>query len=229
MTFPSVSSVGSGVVSSPSVGTSLVVTIPACNAGDRLIVFALNQDGFNTFTWPGSPAWTSGAIYNATVDAHLEIRYRDVTGTEGWGSGSTITLTMASDHRVFRTFRLLSGTYDPATAPFFNTGTQNSSTSPDPGNCAPGWGALDILWIAGYAYNQGQRFNQGSPSGYGSTVTDRADTATAMGMTTATRNLNASSENAGAFTFSNNDAWVAFTIANKPSVATPRSQSIIIV
>lgn len=189
--------------SSEAVGTtSHTVSLPAgITAGDELIViFGIKRGSITT-----PSGWT--LLHNSGPAPQPEIAiYRKVaSGSEGSTVSITTSLSEISNHYTFR----LSG----AGATEVGTVATGSSTAPDPTSLTPVGGALDYLWIAAQVNNGGS--TTGYPTNYtnGAAVEAGGESYVAV----ARRELNASSENPGAFTLSVSQNWRAITLAVPPA------------
>lgn len=86
-----------------------------------------------------------------------------------------------------------------------------SSTNGDPPNVAISGSAQDCLFIAALC-TDAQVVASGAPASYGNLTTHAATNSTGASVSVADRNLNATSDNPGAFT-NTSEQWVAFSIA----------------
>jgi hypothetical protein len=187
---------------SDTTGTSHTVYLPSnISSGNLLLVFfSIYVSSVPTITFPGG--WTQ--LYNTTYSTYVRSGawYRVADGTEG----ATITVTTSTNASSAHTSYLLtqySGTPEGAAA----TG---SSAAPDPPNLTPSWGAKDTLWFAVC----GTGAFGGSVTSYPTNYADgKLYLYTSGGNATAIRQLNAASENPGAFTLSSSAFWVAGTVA----------------
>lgn len=223
MAFPAVeSSVSSGITSAAS---STAVSYPATISASSLLVcvFAPDQTA-GPGSFPGD--WTKFAdAGGADTGQTLSIWWKTAAGTE---DGSTFTVTHNSTKTAAIVYSI-TGAADPSTrAPEASTAATDStatSAAPDPASLTPTGGTKDYLWLAA-AVIEGEQTNPPTyPTNYGSNQLTRT-TGVAGGpggnllLSCATRNLNASSEDPGAYTFSGAGKWSAFTAAIHPA-ATP--------
>ena len=191
--------------------TSHVITLPDnIVSGDLLLVF-VTIDGFEVFgSWPAG--WTKVFSEAAFSDSVIECYKRTADETEG----STITVTTsASEGSAHQSYRITEG--DSLEFSLDLTGANDEF--PDSPNLTPTWGAKDTLWLAICFFHPGNRFFTGSPwpSGYATGQQSRWADAEGVGSGTATRQLNATSENPGVFEINTNAPWVSATIAIEPS------------
>jgi hypothetical protein len=218
MSFPTVLAVNGGNATVDA--TSVTINLPdGSNTANRLILLFFTSDGSGeSFTWPtgfteilveGGTGFTNGVAYQFT------------TGSEGYAStGATTTLTITSVEQSAHTTYLLSGV-NTATAPEAATATTGTSTAPNSGSLNPaGWGTEDTLWFT-FASANGlssttPRFSA-YPTNYTSGRSDISAGGNGVVQGVARRELNAASEDPGAFTLDTSAAWRASTIGVRPS------------
>ena len=210
MAFPAIDATSQQA--SFTVKTSHPITMPACSAGKYLLagVF-IDTDATITTGWG---CWTQ--IVNATdytgAIAQVEHRYKVA------GSGAdTLTLETSGSVRLAYIIRCLSGASGNFEASTIATGI---SVSPDSGSVTPSWGAKDSLWITFAAYDAltSNANVTAFPTNYDDNQLDNTDGAT-VGYAQATRNLNATTDDPGAFTLDAGDSWVAGVIVVEPSAS----------
>ena len=217
MAFPSVVAVNGGNATVDA--TSVTINLPdGSDVANRLILLFFTSDGSGeSFTWPtgfteilveGGTGFTNGVAYQFT------------TGSEGYAStGATTTLTITSVEQSAHTTYLLSGV-DTATAPEAATATTGTSTAPDSGSLNPaGWGTEDTLWFT-FASANGlssttPRFSV-YPTNYTNGRSDISAGGNGVVQGVARRELNAASEDPGAFTIDTSAGWRASTIGVRP-------------
>lgn len=200
MTFPTVQATNTSTDASGD--ASVVVSLPASiSAGDLLIIFVYTVVlGNHDLTTPSG--WTQlFKVGGGTADV-VAAYYKVASGSEG------ATVTVTSDQNVsnssHNSYRITgySGTPEAATA----TG---SSTTPDPPNLAPSWGADDTKWIA-VTGCQNTAADLAAPTNY-SGLLEALDSV--FECASASRDLNAASEDPGTFANASNAAWTAATVA----------------
>lgn len=241
MAFPTVPTAGAGrILFTNAAGASGTRTFPNLssltkNSGDVLIaiVYGYQSSG------------TAGAIWSAWGASFTE--FTDVGNTVGsigaaWkvSTGSetgTFTVTEAATVTGGASMALMSipgghGTTAPeTTAIATGAGAGINAVS-----LSPSWGAEDTLWIA--VGGSGETSATGAWTGMTSAptnYTDYADAATADTSTigeceiaVAFRQLNAASEDAGAFTYdTSNTRNVALEIAVRPAAAVPPVEALV--
>ncbi|HEU4543052.1 MAG TPA: hypothetical protein VFR23_18115 [Jiangellaceae bacterium] len=215
----------SGAVTSNSAGNTTTYNAPipdSLAAGDRVVIGVV-KDGTGTLTWPGSPAWSTLTNGAQTSDSHhMEIRYRDIDGTEGWsGTGNTIAVTGASEGYASYAVKVAAGTFDAATAPASDGAfTSANSAAPNPPSVNPSWGSANTLWIVLYGWD-GNVAHSAYPANYTSNqATDRWANTGGSGIAGATREATAVPEDPGTATLGTADEWAAFTVGIKPIIRT---------
>ena len=226
MAFPSVAGRQTSAVTSNT--TSHTVTLPgSISAGNLLIaVFSYGITG-NTVTFPaGWNAIANGAAEQTNgSDEGIATAWRKADGSEG----ANITVTTGVNARSASVVLRITGHIDPATQVPEAANTVGLNGSADPPSLTPTGGAKDYLWIACGANSHLDSYT-GAPTDYSNLTATEADTGTAGNSSqvgTAERQLNAASEDPGAFTGANAAAeWAAVTIAVHPdpgggSVAVP--------
>ena len=227
MSFPTVLAENGG--NSTTDETTPTIKLPDGSnvAGRRILLFFTSDGSGESFTWPtgfteilieGGTGFTNGAAYH------------DTDGTEGWpATGATTTLTITSVEQSVHTTYLLS-VFDSSTPPEAATATTGTSTAPDSGSLNPaGWGTEDTLWFA-FASANGLSSTTPRFSAYPTNYTNGRSDISAGGngvvQAVARRELNAASEDPGAFTIDTSAAWRASTIGVRPSSAIVGTASI---
>jgi hypothetical protein len=198
-----------------------VITLPSgIVVGDRVQVW-LTVDQTGTGTWPAG--WTQlFSVPNGLVVTH-ESYYRDWTGTETipQGSGGSISVSHAANMSAWVAYIVAQvGTFDPATAPQWQTATGNTTT-PNPAPLdPPTWGTEDTRWYASCGWDNGTTALSTNPASYFSVHTDRSDNNQGVGTAVAVRNNAVGSEDPGPFTLVGATAreWVASVTAHRPAV-----------
>jgi hypothetical protein len=209
--------------------TSWACALPASIAAGELILVFINADTLATsVSFPG--AWvelfdtdfTSGAFAGAYLIAA--------------GGETSVTVTQTggtADDAVCLAYRITGwhGTTPPEDETPAN---QATPTHPDPPLLTPSWGAEDTLWIVVGASGNCENATDiaqflAAPTSYGDLIQQNGDSdgspvecssATQPSIGAATRNLNATSTNPGAFTINDTGASnSANTIAIRPTAA----------
>lgn len=213
MAFPS-STTPTATIFGSSV-TSMPVTMPTGILASDLIVSYVEVR--NAGTWSTVPTgWTSfGSQAGGGGAGKLDIFYKIAAGTE---SGTTPTwIASASTTASWQVRRITSwhGTTPPEAAT-----TSGDATAANPPSLTPSWGADDDLWIAvaGHTAISAAAFTA-APTNYTDFVNTGASSGgSATSLASAIRQLNATSEDPGAFTAGgSNRFWAAATIAVRPA------------
>lgn len=232
MTFPAVAAADSksGTVTSNS--TSWTLTYPTNIAvGDLLLMFA-GVDG-NTSVSSLPAGWISTSNGSSPVSNLLA--KKSATGSET----GTFTLSIsASEQGAWRVIRIPAAQWEGTLGTTWFAaastdgavqsvaGTGGASTSPNSGSLDPfNWDAEDTLWVS-FGGSDSTVTWTGFPANYtqedhvtagGHTATSGG--ATGAGLGVAYRQLNASSEDPGAFTLSASEDWIVTTLAIRPATA----------
>ena len=197
--------------------TSMAVNMPATvNAGDLLIALVEVR---NAGTWTKPSGWEDIATLSQTGGGggvgKLNGFYKIALGTEA-GTTPTFTASVGTTG-IWQVIRVTSwhGTTPPEA-----TTISGDSSAADPPNLAPSFASEDILWIvvAGHAAISAAAFTA-APTNYTGFQNNGASSGgAAVSIATATRQLNAASENPGTFTAGgSNRFWASATIAIRPS------------
>jgi len=193
--------------------TSHLVQMPyVVDSGDLLIVGFSVQS--STVTTPGG--WT---LFNTATNGSITTRsyYKIADGTEAGTTVDFVTnISIAGSAYVLR-FTNWHGT----TPPEAGTAAGGTSANPDPPSLSPSWGAEDTMWLTVATHGFGTSGNDGYPTNY-SNFTFVYGLATSTTSTLlARRKNNTATENPGTFTLGASIAWVAQTIAVRPSSGPP--------
>jgi hypothetical protein len=191
--------------------TTVTVTLPARNAGDRLVL-CLNRSGTSADAIATPSGWTAldASSLTGTTASFARVYYQDVTaGNVGDASaGFTGGFSVLSNSLIWR----LSGC-DPAVAPVANGTLQDTNaTTVDPGALTgPNAGAVQRnLWLAYVGTSQqdttlgGTPAVTGFPSGYGDTGTSTTTSgviASGCGQGWASKVATAGSDDPSAWTY----------------------------
>jgi len=204
--FPFVrSAAGSNTTADATTHTVTLAT--GAEVGDLLVV-AVVFDGTPTVTWPAG--WTQLQSNAATITR--QIRYRWADGTE---PASLTLTTSAAEEMQARAWAI--GDPHPTAAPEVVV-TSATSTAPNSPSLTPSWGAKDTLW-ASYAFVDESVNTTAYPASYtDNQFSANSGGATGVTLAVATRNLNAATEDPGAFTISASKLWAAWTVAFRPDL-----------
>ena len=216
MTFPVVASRTATSFSSTS-GTSHNVNMPATvNAGDLLLMFfASFSGGIGATTLGAAPSgWTKVAETDGSrCQSALFMKVAD--GTE---DSTTVNITTSPGRSAVAHVLRITGWYGALSGVEQAVATSTSNHQPDPPNLTPSWGAKDTLWIASYCVGDDNATFTTAPTNYtngqgdisGASVNNSAEVGTAY------RELNATSEDPGAFTLSETEIGNSYTVAIRP-------------
>lgn len=195
--------------------TSMAVSLPATvNAGDRLIAVVEVR---NAVTWNTIPTGWSQLKQQAGGGSvgQLTVFEKIADGTEGGTKATWVASTGTS--AIWQIIRV--------TGAHASSASEVASTSGDASNAnppaeSPSWGADDNLWvaIAGNAATGETTGFTAAPTNYTGLQSNGASSGGAsVNVATATRQLNASSEDPGTFTPNSNRFWTAATLAVRPA------------
>lgn len=212
MSFPQVSDADTRTGSQTANTQSHRVNLPSNVRRDDLVLVFISFDGSPTVTWP--PGWTPVVAASNGVNNRLEIRFRIADGTEGASLTATTNVAEQSVHRSIR----VSGV-DPATPPVGVTASGANATPDAPLLDPAPWAREDTLWFAIAANDDGMAMMSAGPVNYTTFVNQTSGGAAGCGLGTARREGFVAAEDPGAFTLSAARAWVAATVAVRP---TPR-------
>lgn len=199
--------------------TSMPVTMPASIAsGDLLTAFVEVRNAGTYSTVPtGWTSFLSQAGGGAT--GKLDGFYKIAAGTE---SGTTPTWIASTGTTA--TWQVVRTTNWHGTTPPEATTASGDATAANPPSLTPSWGALNTLWlaVAGHAAISAAAFTA-APANYNNFLNTGASTGgSAVSLATSYRDLNATSEDPGAFTAGgSNRFWAAATVAIRPIGSAP--------
>ena len=197
MTFPVVKSTATFT---DAAGTSHAVTLPAgIVAGDLLVVFINVRS--TSITLPTGWTQVYNAAYNGLDCAACFTHH--ATGAEG----PTVTITTGSSKSVAIAYCISgwSGT------PTVSTVAGATSTAPNSASLTSGFGAVDTLWLS-VAHLEGVVTITSIPTNYTGGLSKQTSTTNGASIGTAQRNLNAASEDPGAYV-TPSAPWNAYTVA----------------
>ena len=187
------------------------VTLPSGIAsGDLLVMFC------NTVSaWSGGISVPSGwtALYTSVFSGEsgdkVRCFYKTATGSEG----STVAVATPDWTRMSAVTFRISG-WDSGEAPEAGTPAVNSgSTAPNPPSLTPSWGSDKTLWLAVSHSSAGSSVSYPTNYSGGVTAYSGVDNAYHARTAVAVRELEATSEDPGAFTLGSSATWVANTVA----------------
>jgi hypothetical protein len=213
MAFPTVTPRHSHVTAN---ATSITILLPdGSNTSGKLVIVFVTCDGTTAMTFPaGWTAITNAAGNDGGSASRTEARYRIIDGTEGFdGVDDSISVSGGSEEWAATAY-LISGHAASTSAPECQAATGSTGNADTP-SLTPSWGALDSLWIV-YAGLDASVSVTAFPTNY-SDNQHQDNTVGTGGCThaTATRNLNATSDNPPAFA-NGSESWRALTVAVRP-------------
>lgn len=190
--------------------TSHSVTLPASLvAGNQLYMLLTCRNAATVITTPDG--WTRDLTVNTNVSLGF---FRKVsTGGEGASVAVTTDLSVACSWQVEQ----WAGVHG-STAPEHSTvATGTSSTAPNSTGVTPSWGAEDTVWLTWFGVTANPTISA-YPSNYTGNNTYAVSSGTSNTVTgSATRELNTTTQDPGAFTISASNNWAAFTTAIRPA------------
>ena len=209
MAFPIVAATNTSTDSSTN---SHTVNLPSGIVSGNLLIVAFLSDPDKTITFPAG--WTKVYDDQSLNTVQFAVAFRRADGTEG----ATITVTTSggpttdSAHNSYR----ITG-HHTTSDPEASADSGGENTNPDALILTPSWGAEDTLWIVTYGW-QVSGTHSAYPTNYsGSQIS-------VNGCASATRDLNATSENPGTATVGSAVVWSAATVGIRPAPAAGAGQ-----
>lgn len=212
MSFPVFESKATSV-SSSSLTTHTIDTPAGVVSGDLLIAFIAleNETGSPQFSsWSDGFTEIKDKTTGGGAGASVGVAYKVSDGTEG----ANITVDSVDAERAAHAMYRYSN-FDPAIAPEISAGASGLSAAPDPDSLTPAGGAKDYKFMVFCAFEKDDETITGFPTNYGSNQTNHSMFSGAT-IGIADRDLNAASEDPGAFSMSGSKEWQAFTLAIHP-------------
>lgn len=187
-------------------GTSHSLNLPGSISSGDILLAVVRCPGATTISWPAG--WTEWQQSNADAsDDETSIAFRYADGTEG----ATITITLGTARILVGLCYRITGGVGIA----FSAVAVGSASQPNSGNLT---GILttarDVLWITIGGCDDSETLTS-APTNYAN-GTVAPSTATGAGGCTAygaSRQLNATSEDPGAWTLGSTSIWTAWTVA----------------
>ena len=211
-TYPVVA--GTATSSENNNTNSHTITLPAgIQSGDLLLIFWSNRER-NGINVPTPNGWTLLYESSSSNEARRICWYKIANGNEG----TSITINTYGSNQGIRSahnsYRIAAGTYEGV--PVAGTPATGNSGSPNPPSLVSGFGTTKTLWIAA-SHSLGAS-DVTAPASYSNLKqiysNDVAQASTFYAtMATATRELEAASEDPGSFSLSPSEEWVANTVA----------------
>jgi hypothetical protein len=209
-------------------GVSNVYTMnwPANIASGDLILVAHDLGDWN---WDSSNTGGLTRLLRLEGSGHRPSAYLWGKVAAGTESG-TFTITYdGSPASCYRCLRIPAAGWFGGTlsAPAANTAnasdglsadaSSGTSTASDPPSRTPAWGAANTLWIAMSFGMDAATTYSAFPTDYSNTSQQHHGTFPNPDLATARRELNATTENPGAFTLAASERWRAVTVAIRPA------------
>lgn len=215
MAFPSLAAAPTATQFGTAV-TSMSVNLPSSISAGDLLIASVETRNNATFATPPT-GWTALASQQGGGSAgYLRFWYKIATGSEGSTASWTASISTTA---VWQTFRVTS--WHGTTPPEITTSNGDSSAA-NPPSLTPSWGTVDTLWfaIAGHAAVSAAAFTA-APTNYSGFQNNGASSGgSAVSIANSYRQLNAASEDPGAFTAGgSNRFWAAATVAIRPAAA----------
>jgi hypothetical protein len=221
MAFPVV--LGTPATTSGASTTTPIVNLPASIIAGETLLVVLRGDNWGAGTVPAFPAgWTTLLSSQAdNSDDATVIGWRLADGAEG----ATVTFVAGTNAGKFSAISYrISGATDPTvTPPDFSNTDSSADGDPDSPILTPAAGAKDYLWFSIATYEGESTSPPTYPTDYtGNQVTANSGTGglaeTNNQVAGASRALNATSQDPGAYAIATNDAWTGSTIAFHPRI-----------
>lgn len=209
MTFPIIAATSQN---NTAAGTSHAITLPSgISVGDLLLVF-FATDGDNTITnWGG---FTELDQQKDSKDIFGAIGYKIAVGSD------TLTITTSvSEPGSYVCYRITGHECDTL-PPKISTYVYGATDSPNSDVVTPNWTQNDTLFIS-IETNDNNSVVTAYPANYTQSQLNQTGGSQECGVGVAGRNLNATSDNPGAFTLDDGEQWFAWTVAVPPDGASP--------
>lgn len=195
--------------------TTFSVSVPAVNAGDRLICVI----GHGSASAVGGTAPTDWTKLNGS-DTSLSVYERIFSGG---ASAGTVTFSQDISNWWGAQVIRISGSHATDASQLSTRSNANSSSAPNTNSLTPSGGSKDYLWFSAIAFGLAGFSTQPSisawPTNYTSvTVSNTSNGFGQVAVACGYRALTASSEDPDAYTLSNtNGNWYGYTIAVPPA------------
>lgn len=196
--------------------TSMPVNMPATvDSGDLLLAFVVVR---NAITWNTIPTGWTKIVEQAGGGSvgETSVFYKIADGTEDGGTATWVASALTT--AAWQVMRVTS--WHGTTPPETGTPSSGDASSANPPSLTPSWGSDDTLWvvIAGHTAASAAAFTA-APTNYTGFANNGASSGgSACSIASASRQLNASSEDPGTFTAGgSNRWWASSTIAVRPT------------
>ena len=216
MAFPVVASTAESPVT--SAGTSHAITLPGTIRDQDLLIIVFGKA--QAVTLNALSGWTELVDTNSANAETILYHYCDGTET------SPATFTSSGSTKSASVCYRITGAENPTTqVPELSTVATATSVNPNATTCTPTGGAKDYLWLT-FFISAGEEADDdtwvsATPTSYTNTLQTTSGTAgvasTNCSTASAEQQLNASSQDAAAWTMAQSLAWRAWTLAIHPS------------
>lgn len=191
--------------------TTMAVNMPASISSGDLLIAHVGVRNAGTWTVPSNWNLLEEKAGGGTV-GETGVWYKIATGSEGatqtWTAGTATTAAWQ-----VRKITSWHGTTPPE-----HVAVNGDAVAVNPPSLTPSWGAADTLWLALVGSSANTMNFTAAPTNYTSlTSTTASSGGGASNAGSAIRQLNATSEDPGTFTVSQNRWWAAFTVAVRPA------------
>lgn len=221
MAFPTRDGVGTGY--SPSAGLTDTVAIPVPSSGSGagdIILIHWNATGLSTGV-TGPAGWAQLQAYATASQLRMYTWWIRDNGTLG---GTNVTVTKPANSIGAWVVQRWRGCH-ASTNPAVGSTSGSYGAGANPPSVSPAWGAEDTTWVNVAALKGAKSVTY--PAGY--TANQSVQAATNTQVNSASRENNASSEDAASFTWSGSTYYGCWTIGLRPAppaAPTARSQVI---
>lgn len=205
MAFPVIATTSTG-----SVSQSFTATLPSGTQQGDLLILAVSRLLAGTTNWP--TGWTA-LVTQTSSDYAYEARYK-FAGASERNVSMSFSRSEAGQYRFLR----ITG-HEPGQAPAVSSLASGSSTAPNSPTLNPSaWDSEDALWLSLISYTNANGYSS-APTAYPASYSAGPYNSQYPILIYASRNLNAASDDPGAFTIGATVNWFAATIAIRPMQA----------
>lgn len=210
MAFPQVDSVTETQSTTPA--TAHNVNVPATDSSKVMIMVWANENQQGT---TGPSGWTElaqGFALNQATGAVYAV-------IDSASAGTVIVSTSASVTGAAQVYLISSWGGTIGTDIDISAITSGENNAPDPSGVTAGWGADDNLFIAFTCFGDDDETADTAPANYSNLVSTNSSAGANISATvgTATRELNAASDDPASFGISGTERWVAGTFVVRPA------------
>lgn len=201
--------------------TSHDVDLTGILSSDRAVLFAVVDNDGTPVIISGLPAgWAKIANIENLASGGLTLEVWEKTDASG--SEPSFTYTTSTSQKSMNRVYLVSDSHSTQ-AMEASAHSQAANTAPDSISLTPSWATDDTLWITLFGVGTLRGKATSYPTSYSNnqhTFDSVTGDNTRVNYGVATRELNAASEDPGAFVKNSTDSWRAFTLAIRPKVGT---------